>query len=157
MSCVMGNARQLGVFIFILVALSRVSLAQDSASRGKRVEGELIAREKQLADAERTHDTSVFKKLLRDDLVYVVFNGWVFTKSDVVSKMKYIDVNDYDLSNFKVRVPAPGTALITYDLKAKANIAGRNVPKQQYVSSLWVKGKHNWQLLFHQATPATHP
>jgi hypothetical protein len=54
-------------------------------------------------------------------------------------------------------LPSGNTALITYDLKAKASLAGHHLPKSQYVSSLWVHKGAEWQLLFHQATPATHP
>jgi hypothetical protein len=34
----------------------------------------------------------------------VAFNGWVFTKKDVISKMRYIDVEKYDPDNIKVRL-----------------------------------------------------
>jgi hypothetical protein len=148
-------ARQLGLCLCALVAFFPASFGQTSAH--KQVEAEVIGCEQRLADAERQHDSSVFKQLLREDLVYVVFNGWVFTKSGLISKMKYIDVNNYDPDNFKVRVPTPGSALITYDLNSKATVGGHDVPRKQYVSSLWVKSEGTWKLLFHQATPATHP
>jgi hypothetical protein len=54
--------------------------------------------------AERNHDTAAFSRLLRDQLIYVAFNGWVFTKKDVISKMRYIDVEKYDPDNIKVRL-----------------------------------------------------
>lgn len=140
----------------MVAALPRPALGQSSSSN-TQIEGDVIAREKELVAAERKHDVEVFRKLLRDDLVYVVFNGWVFTKSDLISKMSYIDVSDYDPENFKVRVPSHDIALLTYDLKEKVTVAGRHVPQKQYVSSLGVRHQGTWQLLFHQATPATHP
>ena len=132
--------------------------SQSATSRKvSTVKQQLIGDEHALVQAEKRHDSSAFGRLLREDLIYVAFNGWVFTKKDLVSKMQYIDVDNYDPANFKVRMPSATTALITYDLKAKASIAGHQLPKSQYVSSLWVRKGKQWQLLFHQATPATHP
>ncbi|HZR64766.1 MAG TPA: nuclear transport factor 2 family protein [Terriglobales bacterium] len=128
-----------------------------TSHKASDVRQQLVADEQALVAAEKHHDRSAFSHLLREDLIYVAFNGWVFTKKDIVSKMRYIDVDEYDPANIKVRVPAADTALITYDLKAKTSIAGHDLPKSQYVSSLWVRKNNRWQLLFHQATPATHP
>jgi hypothetical protein len=146
------------VVVLLLVCCALAAPAQiPPAARRKKVEGEVANKEHALARAERQHDSSAFKQLLRNDLIYVAFNGWVFTKADLISKMKYIDVDKYDTENVKVRLPNPHAALITYDLKAKASIAGHELPNKQYVSSLWVETRGKWELLFHQATPDTHP
>ncbi|MGH9517728.1 MAG: DUF4440 domain-containing protein [Terriglobales bacterium] len=148
------------VFLVIFVALSamlQVTAHAAESEKRHQIESELANNEKALATAERQHNSADFKRLLCDDLIYVAFNGWVFTKSDLVSKMQYIDVERYDAENFKVRLPNSKTALITYDLKTKASIGSHDLPKKQYVSSLWVQRRGTWQLLFHQATPDTHP
>lgn len=153
---VLLSAATLTVVIVIGSAWPAYSQSATS-SKVSAVKQELVGDEQALVQAEKRHDSSAFARLLREDLIYVAFNGWVFTKKDLVSKMRYIDVNDYDPANFKVRAPSANTALITYDLKAKASIAGHQLPNAQYVSSLWVRKGKQWQLLFHQATPATHP
>lgn len=143
--------------VLLVAVLVGCALPAFGQSGKKTLENQLANDEQQLVRAERQHDTSAFNRLLRDDLIYVAFNGWVFTKKELLSKMQYIDVEKYDPENMKVRLPSGNTALITYDLKAKASIAGHELPKSQYVSSLWVRKGSEWQLLFHQATPATHP
>ena len=144
--------------MILAIGNARLAYSQSAtSSKVSNVKQQIVGDEQALVEAEKRHDSSAFGPLLREDLIYVAFNGWVFTKKDLVSKMRYIDVDDYDPANFKVRMPSANTALITYDLKAKASIAGHQLPKSQYVSSLWVHKGKQWQLLFHQATPATHP
>jgi hypothetical protein len=64
--------------------------------------------------------------------------------------MRYIDVEHYDPENVKMRLPSGNVALTMYDLKAKASVAGRDLPQAQHVSSLWVPKGNEWQLLLHQ-------
>lgn len=144
------------IVLFALIsAMAGVAQQKNADETGLR--DTLAQNEQALIQAEKQHDAATFHKLLRDDLIYVAFNGWVFTKKELIAKMHYIDVQRYTPENIKLRLPSPNIALITYDLTAKANIAGHNLPHKQYVSSLWVKNSGEWQLLFHQATPATHP
>jgi hypothetical protein len=46
--------------------------------------------------------------------------------------------------------------LVTYDLNINGKVAGHNLPAKQYASSVWVKPAGQWQLIFHQVTPAHH-
>ncbi|HEY7353157.1 MAG TPA: nuclear transport factor 2 family protein [Terriglobales bacterium] len=154
----MLKSLQLAIFASLLLCPALLTHAQEqSTANRKNIEVEIKKREHALSTAEHEHNSAAFKQLLRNDLIYVAFNGWVFTKADLISKMKYIDVDEYDTENIKVRLPNPHAALITYDLKAKATIAGHDLPKKQYVSSLWIETGGKWELLFHQATPDTHP
>lgn len=112
--------------------------------------------EHQLATAEKQHNKKFFETSLDDGLVYVAYNGLVFTKAKLLSSMQYIDVSHYSMENFKTRSLGPDAALVTYDLKINASIAGSQLPQKQYASSVWVRKGSAWQLIFHQATPATH-
>lgn len=115
----------------VLVGCAMPGFGQSASSGDKAQENQLVNDEKQLVQAETRHDSSAFNRLLRDDLIYVAFNGWVFTKKDLISKMNYIDVEKYDPENMKVRLPSRNVALITYDLQSKATIAGHEMPKSQ--------------------------
>lgn len=83
--------------VAITIAGSPFGFAQKSTVRSSGdLEKQLKNDEQALVDAERRHDSSAFGWLLRDDLIYVAFNGWVFTKKDLISKMQYVDVEEYD-------------------------------------------------------------
>ena len=112
--------------------------------------------EHQLANAEKQHNKKFFESSLDNGLVFVAYNGLVFTKDKLLSSMKYIDVNHYSMENFKTRALGREAALVTYDLKINATIAGSHLPAKQYASSVWVRKGTGWQLIFHQTTPADH-
>lgn len=112
--------------------------------------------EHQLAGAEKQHNKKFFETSLDNGLVFVAYNGLVFTKAKLLSSMHYIDVNHYSMQNFKTRALGGDAALVTYDLRINASIAGSELPAKQYASSVWVHKGPGWQLIFHQSTPAEH-
>jgi hypothetical protein len=147
------NARQAAIKLVVGSLLSSLTgLAQNSDPMQVAVWNQ----EHQLARAEESKDRSYFEHKLDDDLIYVAYDGLVFTKKQIVSAVRYIDVSRYSIENMKVRSLGPDAALATYDLIAKGSIAWHDLPTKQYASSIWVKSRGDWQLIFHQSTPATH-
>jgi hypothetical protein len=112
--------------------------------------------EHQLANAEKQHNKKFFETSLDNGLVFVAYNGMVFTKEKLLASMHYIDVSHYSMENFKTRALGREAALVTYDLKINATIAGSQLPAKQYASSVWVRKGSGWELIFHQTTPADH-
>ncbi|HEU5451786.1 MAG TPA: nuclear transport factor 2 family protein [Terriglobales bacterium] len=117
---------------------------------------QLVNNEKSLAAAQTQKKADALQRMLDPNLIFVAFNGLVFTRQQLISKIQYIDVSQYDMENFKVRQLGPGAALLTYDLRVKASVAGHSLPDKEYASSLWVRHGRDWQLVFHQETPAHH-
>lgn len=143
----------------VILACAGVS-ASRAQPHPKRASGSLkntlYNLEHQLAGAEKQHNKKFFETSLDNQLVFVAYNGLVFTKDKLLQSMQYIDVNHYSMENFKTRALGPDAALVTYDLKINATIAGSQLPAKQYASSVWVRKGADWQLIFHQSTPAKH-
>ncbi|HEU5335379.1 MAG TPA: nuclear transport factor 2 family protein [Terriglobales bacterium] len=129
--------------------------AAPSSSR-VQLRDKLTKMEKELAQAEQQKNKSFFDQALSPQFLMVAYNGLVFTKPELLSKLNYLDVKQYAMKNFKVRPIGRAGALLTYDLDIQASAAGRQAPAKQYASSVWVRDGHGWQLLFHQTTPAKH-
>ncbi len=123
---------------------------------GGRLQNVVFNLEHKLATAEKQQDKAFFQRTLDDQLVYVAYDGLVFDKSKLLSSMKYVDVKNYSMENLKVRSLGANAALVTYDLRINAHIAGRELPEKQYAASVWVRDNGQWKLMFHQATPAHH-
>lgn len=139
----------------IAVALLSISApAQQPA--GNNLRDQLVNNEKALAQAQSQKKADALNRMLDPNLIFVAFNGLVFTREQLVSKVQYIDVSRYDMQNFKIRPLGSGAALLTYDLAVKASVAGHDLPAKEYASSLWVRHGRGWQLVFHQETPAHH-
>lgn len=145
------------VLLLCTIVTAVICFGQAKPPMSSQVRDVLFKHENELANAEKSHDKAVFQKLLSDDLIFIAFNGWVFNKSQLLSKEQYIDVAHYQPANMKVRTIGNEAAVVTYDLNVNAKLGGRDLPSKQYVSSVWVKSNGGWQLLLHQSTPATHP
>ncbi|HLK34609.1 MAG TPA: nuclear transport factor 2 family protein [Terriglobales bacterium] len=121
-----------------------------------RLRDTLTDMEKKLAQAEQQKNKRFFARALSPQFLMVAYNGLVFTKPELLSKLNYLDVTQYAMKNFKVRPIGRAGALLTYDLDIQAHAGGRHALVKQYASSVWVDNGGRWQLLFHQATPAEH-
>jgi hypothetical protein len=149
--------------IFLLLAGMAVSQTKqasvtDGQPRGtapntNSLRQQLVANEQQLAQAEKTKNANSLQRELTSDFLFVAYNGKVFTKEKVVKDIHYINVDQYQMENFKVRQLGPDAALLTYDLRIKANVAGDPAPAKEYASSVWVKQHGQWRLVFHQESP----
>ncbi|HSB75565.1 MAG TPA: nuclear transport factor 2 family protein [Terriglobales bacterium] len=121
-----------------------------------RLRDTLTDMEKRLAQAEQKKDKNFFDQTLSPEFLMVAYNGLVFTKPELLSKLNYLDVKKYAMKNFKLRPIGGAGALLTYDLEIQASAAGRHAPVRQYASSVWIRERGHWDLLFHQTTPAKH-
>lgn len=126
------------------------------SENGHQLRDALTNMEKELAQAEQQKNKKFFDQALSPQFLMVAYNGLVFTKPELLSKLNYLDVKRYAMKNFKVRSIGRAGALLTYDLDIQASAAGQHAPAKQYASSVWIREGSHWQLLFHQATPAEH-
>jgi hypothetical protein len=153
------SAYALALFVVVGTAFAQAPPPSPAASPGAsrvRLRTALTKMEQQLAEAEQRKDKSFFAHTLSPQFLMVAYNGLVFTKPELLSKLNYLDVTQYAMKNFKVRPIGEAGALLTYDLDIQASAAGRHAPPKQYASSVWVRRGGGWQLLFHQTTPARH-
>ena len=156
----MGWGRGAVVSVVLVCMLATVAAwgqqAPAEGSSGHGLRDLLVNHERELAAAQTHKQSAALEHLLDPQLIFVAFNGLVFTKAQLVSKLQYIDVAQYEMENFKVRQLGPGAALLTYDLRVKASVAGHDLPATEYASSVWMRDGGGWQLVFHQETPAHH-
>ena len=153
-SCIL-SMRPTALLVGAVLLLQLAAAAQTS---GKPADLQTLMwnQEHELAKAETQQDRKLFQKVLDNKLIYVAFDGLVFTKQKIVQDLNYIDVSHYHIENLKTRALGPDAALVTYDLNINGNVAGHDLPAKQYASSVWLKKGTTWQLIFHQSTPAHH-
>ena len=140
----------------ILACAAPVLMSGQSGSSNQQANGVLYSQEQQLANAEKHKDKNYFEQKLDDGLIFVAYDGMVFTKSKILESLNYIDVSRYAIKNMKVRSLGGDGGLVTYDLLLTGKIGGHDLPTKQYASSVWVKHGDDWKLVFHQSTPAHH-
>ena len=88
---------------------------------------------------------------LADDFVEIGSSGRKYTKQDVLEALPKLPRRKFTLDEFQVRELAPDLAMVTY----KASAVSKNGVAWAYRTSLWQRRAGKWQIVFHQATPAS--
>jgi hypothetical protein len=113
----------------------------------------LSAMETKLWEAWKNKDARPFQLSLSSEGVMVGEQG-VSSKKDVVAMMASMpcDVTSFTLSDWKLTMANPDTALLTYKGAAEGTCAGQPIPTV-WASSLWVNRRGRWLAFSHQETP----
>jgi len=128
------------------------------AAREQRAFGqEFAAREKSLAEAEKRHDWPAVERLLTDDFVEIAADGKRYSKPEVAAYFPDVQLHDYTMEDVRVQRVADGAVLVTSTVKVDASFRGTRIPSHSYVSTLWVRRKGQWKIVFHQVTPIPEP
>lgn len=118
---------------------------------------EFAAREKSLAEAEKRHDWPFIAKLLTDDFVEIAADGKRYTKPDVAAYFPDIQLHDYKMEDVRVQRVTDQAVLVTSTVRVDASFRGTRIPSHSYVSTLWVRRRGQWKIVFHQVTPIPEP
>ncbi len=88
---------------------------------------------------------------MSDDFVEIGSSGHKYSKNDVLEALPKLPRRKFSLEEFQVRELAPDLAMITY----KASAVSKSGVAWAYRTSLWTRRAGKWQIVFHQATPAS--
>jgi len=115
----------------------------------------LSANENALWTAWKNKDAKPFQMWLSADSVNVGDQG-VGTKKEVTEMMASMpcEVKSFTLSDWKLTMLNPSTAVITYKGTQDGSCGGTALPAAVWASSIWVQRGSKWQAAFHQETPA---
>jgi hypothetical protein len=84
--------------------------------------------------------------LLADDFIEVGSSGRIYDKQTLIAMLAGEEPASVSVLEFSTRQLAPGVALVTYRTVGQTGLTVRR-------SSIWVRTKGRWRLVFHQATP----
>jgi Domain of unknown function (DUF4440) len=153
--------------IGLLLALASVSFGQEAAKPAPspspkpkpamskaQIQKSLIATEKKLWEAWKNKDAKPFKATLAADGIMVGENG----TADKATTIKMIttmdcDVKSYALSDFKLNMPSPTVALLSYKGTAEGTCGGTAITPV-WASSIFVNRGGKWYAFSHQETNA---
>lgn len=91
-------------------------------------------------------------ELLSDDFIEFGSSGRVYTKEDLVAALQAESPVTQTTSDFKVASLAPNVALLTYKIRRDGQ-----PPVHTLRSSIWVRSRGRWQMVFHQGTVTSTP
>jgi hypothetical protein len=119
----------------------------------------IISKEKAAWQAFKDKKSDDFKKLLSADLVAVYSNG-ILTLQKELEAMAKTEMQSFDLSDFNVVFPDPGTAIISYKAKVQSTSEGKDTSGTYNNGSVWRMIKGQWRAIFHtdmKEEPAAQP
>jgi ketosteroid isomerase-like protein len=148
----------------ILIALPAVAHAQQNADSAVREE--LMVLERESHQLWFTRDLVALDAPMSEDFSFVVMNGVVETKADVVPRDRAaatpgrgrLEVQSLELKPERVTLRG-NSAVVIGLLHIKATVAGRAVPETMRVLSVFTKenGETKWRLTARSITPVLAP
>lgn len=116
-----------------------------------QIEKRVLSLESKLMEAVKLRDAAALNRLLADDFVAAGVN-LTGTQPD---KMRFIDyalknleLKSYNLEKTTVRA-YPTTAIVTFNYKRTASVAGAAADGDFVVTDVWVKNGNKWQAVSH--------
>ena len=156
--------RHLPLAALLVLALASLSFAQEAtpspAPKPKaprvtkaQLQKQLVAMETALWTAWKNKDPKPFETHLSADSIMVTEQG-LSGKATIAKDISSMscEVKSFTLSDWKLTKYGANHGLLTYKGAADGTCLGQAIPTT-WSSSLWVKRKGVWQVVFHQETP----
>jgi hypothetical protein len=119
----------------------------------KTIEEQLIAKEMDIAAAQKRRDFSAVEAVLADGFHEIGSSGRLFSKSEIVEAIQEIQIIDNAFEQFKLLPIDDGCVIVTYVATVKRIHQGQEHRNRAYRSSIWMEREGSWRVVFHQATP----
>ena len=149
--------------LLILAALALACLttvqAQESGKQGK-AEREILALNREWADAMVRGDRAKLERIFSDDLVVTASNGTVRDKQGELNDSAGGDtsIKTYFFNTEDVRVRVyDDAAVLTGHAKWRINIGGKDIDHERRYTCVYVKEKGRWRMVAMQLTRIAPP
>jgi uncharacterized protein (TIGR02246 family) len=107
-----------------------------------------------LNEAFQKQDAAAVKRLMADDHVAVTaYYGGPRTGAEQLAALADLKLAEYSTGKRKTAPLGKDAVLITYELTQKGTFKGKEVPRRNFVSAVWVKRDGRWLEVFYQETP----
>lgn len=124
-----------------------------------QIEKRVIELEKRLMEALKQRDTVALNHLLADDFTPVGVNI-TGAQPDKINYIKWatknLELKSYVLDKTSVRI-YPTTAVVTFNYKRQASIAGAPSDGDFTVTDVWIKRGKRWQAVSHHVSQMPKP
>lgn len=127
-------------------AAATASLSTTPATRANtaELEQQLINLEKKTWEYSQKKQAAEYRKTLAPGY-RAIYLGGIKEAEEVISDLALIDIKQYELSDFKVRLAAKDTAILTYKLKGVSVYQGKEIKDTLLCSAVWVNLGGEWK------------
>lgn len=133
----------------------------ESEETPAQVEKRILDLERRLLEALKLRDAAALKRFLADDFILAGMNlNGTATQTDktryIEWALKNLELKSYNLEKTTVRV-YPATAIVTFNYKRQASVAGAAADGDFIVTDVWVKRGKRWQAASHHISLSPKP
>ena len=89
--------------------------------------------------------------LLHESFTEIGASGKTHTREDTLNSLPTESPATHTLAEFQARQLSPDIALTTYTTTRTDSATSETIHARR--SSIWIRNKSSWQLIFHQGTP----
>jgi hypothetical protein len=137
--------RILAAFALVLLAGNCVHMSnQQNRAQNLSAKDTLIACENETWSLIKRKDWEGFASYLAEDFYDIFPDGQERTKSELLEFLGQAELQDYQLSNFRVTMLNPDAAIVTYWVDARAVIQASEISMNNSVTSGWAKRSGKW-------------
>lgn len=108
--------------------------------------------ERELHSAGTRQSAGRLKELLHSEFREIGRSGREYSRDTILERLMDAEPPNVHAEQFRRLDIEPGVVLITY--KSAHVDASGELWRHSFRSSIWVRGKEGWQMVFHQGTPA---
>lgn len=127
----------------VLLALALAATAAEPATKDDLKAVEAAARALNVAFVKK--DVAAIKKLTTEDHVAVTPYYGLTDRETQIRALPDLEVTEYQESDLKAKVVAPGVVLVTYGLTQAGKYKGKPIDGKGFATSLWVKADGVWR------------
>jgi len=142
-----------------IVAMDESKDNVESEETPAQIEKRILDLERRLMEALKLRDSVTLKRFLADDFILAGLNlsGTQSDKTRYIEwALKNLELKSYNLEKTTVRV-YPSTAIVTFNYKRQAIVAGSPADGDFIVTNVWVKRGKLWQAASHHISLLPKP
>src|SRR5262245_37615319 len=119
----------------------------------KELEEKIISKERNILAAQKRRDFEAVEAALAHGFLEITGSGQLFSKTQVLERLKFVHVLDYSLERFRLVSVDASCLVLTYIATVRRRYKGEEYTNSSCRSSTWVERSGTWRVIFHQATP----
>ena len=138
----------LRVLATVLISVTMALSQTPSSNPVSAFDRQLIDRQKQFLQADRSKDSTAVDRAIADDFQGIEVNGDLYGKADIVDSLQAGMPKETRAYDFHVVKLTDDSAVVAYNLI----VPGEN-PRYRHMADTWARIDGRWQLKFRQITP----
>ena len=125
-------------------ATASPSATAPATANTAELEQQLIELEKKSWEYSQKKQAAEYRETLAPGY-RAIYLGGIKEAEEVINDLALIDIKQYELSDFKVRLAAKDTAILTYKLKGLSVYQGKEIKDALLCSAVWVNLGEKWK------------